>query len=114
METKNENWLVANHVANPLDNPATRNYYSLVGSWGSVWDISSSVNADLSRQAQWYLNVAPSFVVDQSENSSVSRYVKIGELYGDWFDEQWDFWAEKVEYLDELDSYAKSLYAKKW
>jgi hypothetical protein len=115
MKTQNENWLVANHVSNPLDNPATRNHYRLVGlQWEIVWDISSSANADVGRQAQSYLNITPSFIVDQSENSNLSRYVKVAELYSDWLDEQWAFWAEKVEYLDELDSYAKSLYAKKW
>jgi hypothetical protein len=31
MNTKDNNWLVVNHVANPLDNPATRNRYLLVG-----------------------------------------------------------------------------------
>jgi hypothetical protein len=36
MKTKNENWLVANHVANPVDNPATRNYYRLVGRQGDA------------------------------------------------------------------------------
>jgi hypothetical protein len=107
--------LVANHVANPVDNPATRNYYRLVGRQGdAAWDISASANAEVSRQAQWYLNVAPSFIVDQSENSNASRYAKISELFSDWMDEQWDFWVEKLDYLKELDQYAKSLYAKKW
>ena len=115
MKTRNYNWLVANHVANPIDNPATRNWYLLVGyEWEVVWDIVASANADMSRQSQWYLNVAPSFIVDQSENSNAARYAKISELFSDWLDEQWDFWAQKVDYLNELDSYAKALYAKKW
>lgn len=115
MKTRDDNWLVVNHVANPLDNPATRNEYRLVGYEGEiVWDILASANANVVRQSQWYLNVAPWFIVDQSENSNAARYAKISELFGDWLDEQWDFWAEKVEYLKEMDSYAKSLYAKKW
>ncbi len=114
-ETTDNNWLVVNHVANPLDNPATRNYYLLVGEeWEVVWDISASTNADVARQSQWYLNVAPWFIVDQSENSNAARYAKISELFGNWLDEQWDFWADKVEYLKEMDEYAKALYAKKW
>ena len=115
MKTKDDNWLVANHVANPLDNPATRNRYLLVGyEWEIVWDISAWANADATRQSQWYLNVAPWFIVDQSENSNAARYAEISELFGNWLDEQWDFWAEKVEYLKEMDEYAKALYAKKW
>ena len=114
-ETTDNNRLVVNHVANPLDNPATRNYYLLVGEeWEVVWDVSASTNADIARQSQWYLNVAPWFIVDQSENSNAARYAKISELFGNWLDEQWDFWAEKVEYLKEMDEYAKALYAKKW
>ena len=115
MKTKNDNWLLVNHVANPLDNPATKNYYLLVSyEWERVWDIAASANADVARDAQWYLNVAPSFIVDQSENSNASRYASVSVLFSEWFDEQGDFWAKKVEYLDELDSYARALYAKKW
>lgn len=115
MKNKDNNWLVVNHVANPLDNPSTRNYYRLVGyQWEIVWDISASANANAVRQSQWYLNVAPWFIVDQSENSNTARYAKISELFGDWLDEQWDFWAKKVDYLKEMDNYAQSLYAKKW
>ena len=115
MNTKDDNRLVANHVANPLDNPATKNRYLLVGyEWEIVWDISASANADATRKSQWYLNVSPWFIVDQSENSNAARYAKISELFGDWLDFEWDFWAEKVDYLKEMDSYAKSLYAKKW
>lgn len=115
MNSADNNWLVATHVSNPLDNPATKNRYLLVSyEWEVVWDISASANADATRKSQWYLNVAPWFIVDQSENSNAARYAKISELFGDRLDEQWDFWAEKVDYLREMDSYAKSLYAKKW
>ena len=115
MKTRDESRMVANHVANPLDNPATKNRFRLVNyQWEIVSDISASANADQIREAEWYLDVAPSFVVDQSENSNMVRYAKISELFGDWLDEQWDFWAKKVEYLEEMDSYAKALYAKKW
>ena len=114
MKNKDNNWLMVNHVANPLDNPSTRNYYRLVSQWEAGWDISASVNANATKQSQWYLNVAPWFIVDQSENSNVSRYAKISELFGDWLDEQWDFWYKKVDYLNQMDEYAQSLYAKKW
>ena len=79
-----------------------------------VWDISASANADVTRQSQWYLNVAPWFIVDQSENSNVARYASISVWFSEWFDEQWDFWIQKLDYLNELNSYAKALYAKKW
>ena len=103
------------HVSNSIDNPATRNYYRLVGyQWEIVWDISSSANADATRQAQWYLNVAPWFMVNQGESSNAARYATVSELFSNWMDEQWDFWAQKVGYLKELDDYAKALYAKKW
>ena len=115
MKTRNDNWMVAHHVSNPLDNPSTKNYYRLVSyQWEVVGDISSSANADATRQSQWYLDVAPSFVVDQSENSNASRYAMISELFSNWMDEQWDFWTKKLEYIKELDQYAKALYAKKW
>lgn len=115
MKNKNDNWLSVNHVANPLDNPSTRNYYRLVSQWEvNGWDVSASVNANATKQSQWYLDVAPWFIVDQSENSNMVRYAEISELFGDWLDEQWDFWARKVDYIRQMDEYAQSLYAKKW
>jgi hypothetical protein len=60
------------------------------------------------------LNVAPWFVVDQSENSNAARYAEISKLFSDWLDFEWGFWADKVDYLKEMDEYAKALYAKKW
>lgn len=114
MKMKNNNWMEVTHVSNPISNPATRNYYLLVSQWEIWWDITSSANADATRQAQWYLDVVPWFIVDQSENSNAARYATISELFSSWMDEQWDFWAKKVEYLKELDDYAKALYAKKW
>ena len=111
MKTRDNNWLVANHVANPLDNPATKNYFCLVGNCakeGIVWDAASS------NSSQWYLNVAPWFVVDQSENSNAARYAEISKLFSDWLDFEWAFWADKVDYLKDMDEYAKALYAKKW
>ena len=115
LKTKDNSWLEVNHIANPLDNPATKNRYLIVAYENEVvWDISASVNADETRQSQWYLNVAPWFIVDQSENSNVARYASISVLFSEWFDEQWDFWAQKLDYLNELNSYAKALYAKKW
>lgn len=115
LKMKNDNLMEVTHVSNSIDNPATRNYYRLVGyQWEIVWDISSSANADATRQAQWYLNVAPWFMVNQGESSNAARYATVSELFSNWMDEQWDFWAQKVEYLKELDDYAKALYAKKW
>ncbi len=115
MKNKDDNWLLVNHVANPLDNPSTRNYYRLISQWEvNGWDVSASVNANATKQSQWYLDVAPWFIVDQTENSNMVRYAEISELFGDWLDEQWDFWARKVDYLKQMDEYAQSLYAKKW
>ena len=53
-------------------------------------------------------------MVNQGESSNAARYATVSELFSNWMDEQWDFWAKKVEYLKELDDYAKALYAKKW
>ena len=115
MKARNNDWMVAYHVSNPLDNPSTKNRYRLVSyDWEIAGDISSSANADATRQAQWYLNMAPSFVVDQSENTNATRYAMVSVLFAEWMDEQWDYWDNKVEYLKELDQYAKALYAKKW
>ena len=114
MKTKDDNWLVVNHVANPLDNPATRNYYRLVGDEPGEIIRNSSTKGSASSNSQWYLNVAPWFVVDQSENSNAARYAEISKLFSDRLDFEWAFWADKVDYLKEMDEYAKALYAKKW
>lgn len=53
-------------------------------------------------------------VVDQSENSNAARYAEISKLFSDWLDFEWAFWADKVDYLKDMDEYAKALYAKKW
>ena len=114
MKSMNESWLVAYHVANPLNNPSTKNRFRLVAASGGIlWDFSSSVNSNMDVQAQWYLDIAPSFALDQTENSNASRYAGISNLFSKWFDDEWDFWNEKTAYLKELDEIVKMLLSKR-
>ena len=114
MAGRNESWLITYHVANPLDNPATKNRYRLVFSQEEIqWDFSSSVNSNMAAQSHWYLDIAPSFAIDQSDVSNASRYAGISKLFSKWFDAEWDFWEEKTAYIKELDEIVQMLLAKR-
>ena len=114
MKSVDESWLVFYHVANPLNNPATKNYFRLVGNEGEgVKDLSSSFNSSMEVQSQWYLDIVPSFALDQTENSNASRYAGISRLFSKWFDDEWDFWNEKTSYLRELDEIVRMLLSKR-
>jgi hypothetical protein len=53
MKSVDESRLVFYHVANPLNNPATKNYFRLVGNDGdAAKDLSSSFNSNMEIQSK--------------------------------------------------------------
>jgi len=92
-----------------------KNRYRLVGyEWEDIDELRWSSNSNDARDRTSELSITPELPVDPSANSHAQRYNEIANTINKWLDEQWSYRAKSMEYIKDADSYAQTLYAKRW
>ena len=95
MKTQNDNWKWAYFVSNHLNNPSTKNAFSVIGSQSSTG-----------------LNTRPEPLVDFIKDSGAYRYNLFEEHLGKWMDQQWVLWTQATEDISNFQDYSDNLYKK--
>jgi len=114
-EKWNEDWQLQNGVANPINNPVTRNSYRLIASqWEVVDDFSAGANADTNRKIQADLSRIPEPMVSPSDNSDAYRYNVFSSHLWRMMDQIGSFRTNMTNHSSEMNSSTKLLYSKKW
>jgi len=113
IQSDNKEWQTNYLISNDLRNPVLKNTYRAVGDAGdAVSDFSAMSNADWAEETQTNLAVSPFARQDPSASSRSDRYANISQILDRRLDQQWNLWIEGLWYIEDLDKYAVSLYAK--
>lgn len=111
-DQNNESWKWIYGVANPVDNPVTKNTYRIIWTQESN-DYSLAANWDRNNQILSDLNKAPESMVDLVSNSDANRYNMLSNYLLRWIKQQWTLWTKASDYTSEMDSYATMLYSRR-
>ena len=111
-EQNNESWKWIYGVANPLNNPVTKNAYRIIWTQESS-DYSLAANWDRNNQTLADLNRAPESMVELTSNSDANRYNMLANYLSRWIQQQWTLWTKASDYTSEMNSYAKLLYSRR-
>ncbi len=111
-EQNNESWKWIYGVANPLNNPVTKNAYRIIWTQESS-DYSLAANGDRNNQTLADLNRAPESMVELTSNSDANRYNMLANYLSRWIQQQWTLWTKASDYTSEMNSYAKLLYSRR-
>lgn len=111
-EQNNESWKWIYGVANPLNNPVTKNTYRIIWTQESS-DYSLAANWDRNNQTLADLNKAPESMVELTSNSDANRYNMLANYLSRWIQQQWTLWTKASDYTSEMNSYAKLLYSRR-
>jgi hypothetical protein len=111
-EQNNESWKWIYGVANPLNNPISKNAYRIIWTQESS-DYSLAANWDRNNQTLADLNRAPESMVELTSNSDANRYNMLANYLSRWIQQQWTLWTKASDYTSEMNSYAKLLYSRR-
>ena len=101
-------------IANPLNNPVTKNSYLVVWyPWEIVSDYMYAANADANRRIISELDKKPEPFVGWVEDSDAQRYHNFKDYVGRFMDQQWTLREETLRYVKDFTAYSEELYAKK-
>ncbi len=101
-------------IANPLNNPVTKNSYMVVWyPWEIVSDYMYTANADANRRIVKELDKKPEPFVDWIASADAERYIMFQEHVGRFMDQQGTLWEETLRYVKDFTDYSEELYAKK-
>lgn len=101
-------------IANPLNNPVTKNSYMVVSyPWEIVSDYMYTANADANRRIISELDKKPEPFVNWIADSDAQRYNMFAQHLGRWMDQQGTLWEETLRYVKDFTAYSEELYAKK-
>ena len=101
-------------IANPLNNPVTKNSYLVVSyPWEIVSDYMYTANADANRRIISELDQKPEQFVNWIADSDAQRYNMFASHLGRWMDQQGTLWKETLRYVKDFTAYSEELYAKK-
>lgn len=112
IEQDNESWKWVYGVANPLNNPVTKNSYRIIWTQESI-DYSLAANGDRNNQVLADLNKAPESMVEGTSNSDANRYNTLANYLSRWIDQQATLRTKVSDYTSEMDSYAIMLYSRR-
>lgn len=113
LKEQNRNMQEVNQVYYPLNNPAYKNQYRLIGyEWENSQDISQAINPGMNNDEIAQLNQPKTFMI-QWDMSNSQRYVAVTELVDKWAEQQAEFWQQVTDYVVQWWELAQVLYAKK-